>query len=81
MATLSAVTNMPALALLGEDGRLEQSTEPFRRWYKENEELCKESPSSGRVLDGQANAAVLKLGGLAVDIAAVSDRAALATCC
>ncbi len=74
MATLAAVTNMPALALLGEDGRLEQSTEPFRRWYKENEELCKQSPEFQRVLDGQANAAVLKLDGLAVDIAAVSDR-------
>ncbi|HEY4823582.1 MAG TPA: PAS domain-containing protein, partial [Solirubrobacteraceae bacterium] len=74
MATLAAVTNMPALALLGEDGRLEQSTEPFRRWYKENEELCKQSPEFGRVVDGQANAAVLKLDGLAVDIAAVSDR-------
>ena len=74
MATLSAVTNMPALALLGEDGRLEQGTEPFRRWYKENEELCKQSSEFQRVLDGQANAAVLKLDGLAVDIAAVSDR-------
>ncbi|HUB05089.1 MAG TPA: PAS domain-containing protein [Solirubrobacteraceae bacterium] len=74
MATLAAVTNMPALALLGEDGRLEQSTEPFRRWYRENEELCKQSPEFGRVLDGQANAAVLKLDGIAVDIAAVSDR-------
>jgi PAS domain-containing protein/predicted nucleic acid-binding Zn-ribbon protein len=74
MATLAAVTNMPALALLGEDGRLEQSTEPFRRWYKENEELCKQSPEFQRVLDGQANAAVLQLDGIAVDIAAVSDR-------
>jgi len=75
MATLAAVNNMPALALLGEDGRLEQSTEPFRRWYKENEELCKQSPEFQRVLDGQANAAVLKLDGIPVDIAAVSDRA------
>ncbi len=74
MATLAAVTNLPALALLGEDGRLEQSTEPFRRWYQENEELCKQSPEFQRVLDGQANAAVLKLDGIAVDIAAVSDR-------
>ncbi|HTP20256.1 MAG TPA: PAS domain-containing protein [Solirubrobacteraceae bacterium] len=74
MATLAAVTNMPALALLGEDGKLEQSTEPFRRWYKDNEELCKQSPEFQRVLDGQANAAVLKLDGIAVDIAAVSDR-------
>jgi len=75
MATLAAVTNMPALALLGEDGRLEQSTEPFRRWYTDNEELCKQSPELERVIDGQANAAVLKLDGIAVDIAAVSDRA------
>ena len=74
MATLAAVTNMPALALLGEDGRLEQSTEPFRRWYADNEELCKQSPELQRVIDGQANAAVLKLDGIAVDIAAVSDR-------
>ncbi len=74
MATLAAVTNVPALALLGEGGKLEQSTEPFRRWYAGKEELCKESPEFQRVLDGQANAAVLKLEGIAVDIAAVSDR-------
>jgi PAS domain-containing protein len=74
MATLAAVTNMPALALLGEEGRLEQSTEPFRRWYKDREELCKQSPELQRVVEGQANAAVLKLDGISVDIAAVSDR-------
>ena len=74
MATLAAVTNMPALGLLGEDGRLEHSTEPFRRWYKDTEELLKQSRELQRVLDGQANAAVLKLDGTAVDIAAVSDR-------
>jgi PAS domain S-box-containing protein len=74
MATLAAVTNMPALGLLGEDGRLEQSTEPFRRWYRDNEELCKQSPELQRVIDGQANAAVLNLHGIVVDIAAVSDR-------
>jgi PAS domain-containing protein/predicted nucleic acid-binding Zn-ribbon protein len=74
MATLAAATNLPALGLLGEDGRLEHSTEPFRRWYKEMEELCKQSPELQRVLDGQANAAVLKLDGVAVDIASVSDR-------
>jgi PAS domain-containing protein/predicted nucleic acid-binding Zn-ribbon protein len=74
MATLAAVTHMPALALVGEEGKLEQSTEPFRQWYKDKEELCKQSPELQRVLDGQANAAVLKLDGIAVDIAAVSDR-------
>ncbi len=74
MATLAAVINMPALALLGEDGKLEQSTEPFRRWYKDKDELCKQSPEFQRVLDGQASAAVLKVDGIAVDIAAVSDR-------
>ncbi len=74
MATLAAVTNLPALGLLGEDGGLEHSTEPFRRWYMDKQELCKESPELQRVLDGQANAAVLKLDGVAVDIAAVSDR-------
>ena len=74
MATLAAVTNMPALGLLSEDGRLEQSTEPFRGWYRDNEELCKQSPELQRVIDGQANAAVLNLHGIAVDIAAVSDR-------
>ncbi len=74
MATLAAATNLPALGLLGEDGRLEHSTEPFRRWYKDMEELCKQSPELQRVLDGQANAAVLKLDGVAVDIASVSDR-------
>jgi predicted nucleic acid-binding Zn-ribbon protein len=74
MATLAAVTNMPALALLGEDGKLEQSTEPFRRWYKDNEDPCKQSSEFQRVLGGQANAAILKIDGIAVDIAAVSDR-------
>jgi len=74
MATLAAVTNMPALALLGEHGKLERSTEPFRRWYQGKEELCLESPELKRVLDGDANAAVLKLDGIVVDIAAMADR-------
>ena len=74
MATLAAVTNMPALALIGEDGRLERSTDPFRRWYDGKEELSLTSPELKRVLDGQANAAVLKLDGLAIDIAAMADR-------
>ena len=74
MATLAAVTSMPAYGLLGEDGRLERSTEPFRRWYADNEELCLESPELKRVLEGQAHAAVLRLGGIAVDIAAMADR-------
>ena len=50
MATLAAATNMPALGLLGEDGRLEHSTEAFRRWYKDREELLKQSPELQRVL-------------------------------
>ena len=74
MATLAAVTNMPALALLGEEGRLERSTEPFRRWFEDKEERCKQSAEFKRVLDGQANAAVLKVDGIVIDIAAVSDR-------
>ena len=74
MATLAAVTNMPALALIGEDGRLERSTEPFRRWYEGKEEICVASPECKRVLNGQANAAVLKLDGVAVGIAAMADR-------
>ena len=74
MATLAAVTNMPALALIGEDGRLERSTEPFRRWYEGKEEPCLSSSELKRVLDGQANAAVLKLDDMAIDIAAMADR-------
>jgi len=74
MATLAAVTNIPALALLGEDGKVEHSTDAFRRWFADKEELCKQSPELQRVLEGQANAAILKLDGVAVDIAAVSDR-------
>src|SRR6516225_483036 len=74
MTTLAAVANMPAFGLLGEDGRLERSTEPFRRWYEDREELCLESPEVKRLLEGQANAAVLKLDGIAVDIAAMADR-------
>jgi PAS domain S-box-containing protein len=74
MATLAAVTNIPALGLLGEDGKLERATEPFRRWYEENRDLCRESAELGRVLEGQANAAVLKLDGVAIDIAAMADR-------
>ncbi len=75
MATLAAVTYLPALALLDEDGKLEHSSEPFRRWYADREELCKQSPEFQRVLDGQANASVLNVDGIAVDIAAVSNRA------
>jgi PAS domain-containing protein/predicted nucleic acid-binding Zn-ribbon protein len=74
MATLAAVTNMPALALIGEDGRLERSTDPFRRWYEGKAELFLSSPELGRVLGGQANAAVLKLDDIAVDVAAMADR-------
>jgi colicin import membrane protein len=75
MATLSAVMHIPALALLAETGTLERSTEPFRRWYEDKEEICRASPELKRVLEGQANAAVLKLDGIAVDIAAMADRA------
>jgi PAS domain-containing protein len=74
MATLAAVTNIPALGLVAEDGSLARSTESFRRWYEDKEELCRESPELRRVLEGQANAAVLKLDGVAVDIAAMVDR-------
>ena len=74
MATLAAVTHMPALGLIGEDGRLERSTDPFRRWYADRQELCLQAPELRRVLEGHANAAVLKLDGVAVDIAAMADR-------
>jgi PAS domain-containing protein/predicted nucleic acid-binding Zn-ribbon protein len=74
MATLAAITNMPALALLSEDGKLERSTEPFRRWYEGKEGLCLQSAELKRVLDGEAHAAVLKVDGIAVDIAAMADR-------
>jgi PAS domain-containing protein len=74
MATLAAVTNMPALALLGEDGKLQRSTEPFRRWYEGKEDLSLQAPELKRVLAGEANAAVLRLDGIAVDIAAMADR-------
>jgi PAS domain-containing protein/chromosome segregation ATPase len=74
MATLAAVTNMPALALLGEDGKLQRSTEPFRQWYEGKEDLCLQAPELKRVLAGEANAAVLRLDGIAVDIAAMADR-------
>lgn len=72
---------MPALALLGEDGGLEQSTEPFRRWYADNEDLVGRSLELERVLTGRAHAAVLSLGEMAVDIAAVADRRAAGTSC
>ena len=74
MATLAAVTNMPALALLREDGVLERSTEPFRRWYEGKEDVCLQAPELKRVLGGEANAAVLRLDGIAVDITAMADR-------
>src|SRR5690242_6822496 len=74
MATLAAVTHLPALGLLGEDGRLERSTDPFRRWYDGKEELCLSAPELKRVLEGQANAAVLRIDGIGVDIAAMADR-------
>ena len=74
MATLAAVAHMPALGLVGEDGRLERSTEPFRRWYADKQELCLQAPELKRVLEGHANASVLKLDGVVVDIAAMADR-------
>jgi PAS domain S-box-containing protein len=74
MATLAAVTNIPALGLVAEDGSLTRCTESFRRWYEDKEGLCRESPELRRVLEGQANAAVLKLDGVAVDITAIADR-------
>ncbi len=74
MATLAAVTHMPAIGLLGEDGRLERSTESFRRWYADKAELALQAPELKRVLEGQANAAVLRLDGVAVDVAAMADR-------
>ena len=74
MATLAAVTNIPALGLVAADGSLARCTESFRRWYEDKEEFCRESPELRRVLEGQANAAVLKLDGVAVDIAAMADR-------
>ncbi len=74
MATLAAVTNIPALGLVAEDGTLARCTESFRRWYEDKEALCRESPELKRVLEGQANAAVLKLDGVAIDITAMADR-------
>jgi PAS domain-containing protein len=73
MATLSAVANIPALGLLSEEGELEHTTEPFRRWYADKEDLCRSSPELQRVLSGQANAAVLKLEHISIDIAAMVD--------
>ncbi len=75
MATLSAVANMPALGLLSEEGKLEHSSEPFRRWFAGKEDPVTGSPECRRVLSGQANAAVLKLDNVSVDIAAMVDTA------
>ncbi len=74
MATIAAVTNIPAFGLLAEDGSLERATEPFRRWFADKQELCRQAPELERVRGGQANAAVLKIDGVAVDIAAMADR-------
>ncbi|MBV9802270.1 MAG: PAS domain-containing protein, partial [Solirubrobacterales bacterium] len=74
MATIAAVTNIPAFGLLAEDGSLERATEPFRRWFADKQQLCRQSPELERVREGQANAAVLMLDGVAVDIAAMADR-------
>ncbi len=75
MATISAVGNMPALGLLSEEGKLEHSTEPFRRWHAGKEDLLGAAPELKRVLEGQANAAVLKLDDISLDIAAMVDKA------
>jgi PAS domain-containing protein/predicted nucleic acid-binding Zn-ribbon protein len=74
MATISAVGNMPALGLLSEEGKLEHTTEPFRRWYAGKEDLLGAAPELKRVLEGQANAAVLRLDDLSLDIAAMVDK-------
>jgi PAS domain-containing protein/predicted nucleic acid-binding Zn-ribbon protein len=75
MATISAVGNMPALALLSQEGTLQHTTEPFRRWYAGKEDLLGAAPELKRVLEGQANAAVLRFDDLSVDIAAMVDKA------
>jgi PAS domain S-box-containing protein len=63
---------MPALAVVGPDHRIIQSTETFRRRYEDTETLC-EQPEIDRVLTGHADVATLNVGDVSVAIEAVTD--------
>jgi PAS domain-containing protein len=63
---------MPALAVVGPDHQIVRSTETFRRRYEKAATLCESSPELDLVLKGQANAAVVELGGLSVAIEAAT---------
>ncbi len=64
----------PALALIGSGGRIEQSTETFRRRY---EDLAKQSPQLDSVLTGESDRAMVTLDGVSAEIEAVTDVAGM----
>jgi PAS domain-containing protein len=69
------VMKMPALAVVGADHRIVQSTESFRQRYAGAQALCEESPELEQVLTGRADTAVISVGDLSVEIEAVTDAA------
>jgi PAS domain-containing protein len=72
---VETVMKMPALAVVGADHRIVQSTESFRQRYAGAQALCEESPELEQVLTGQADTAVISVGDLSVEIEAVTDEA------
>ena len=73
MGQTSSEVSMPALALIGADRRIVQSTETFRRSYEAAEALYEDSPELELVLTGQVDAAVVSVGEVSVEIEAVTD--------
>src|SRR5947209_936782 len=67
----------PALALIGTGGRIEQSTESFRRRYEDQAELYRQSPQLESVLVGESERAVVTLDGVSAEIEAVTDSAGM----
>ncbi len=70
-------TSTPALALIGADGEIEQSTETFRLRYKDQAEICRHSPQIERVLAGDADRAMVTLEDVSGEAEAVLDAAGM----
>src|SRR5437588_8707011 len=66
---------MPALAVVGADHRIVRSTETFRRKCEDAAALCTRAPEVDLVLTGQADMALVDVGGVSVSIQAVTDAA------
>jgi PAS domain-containing protein len=64
---------MPALALVGASGRIQQSTDSFRMQCERADELCEHLAELDGILSGQADQAVARLNGVEAKIEAMVD--------